>query len=114
RIEAMMTQISAITTISLKSKQQTLLLLLLCLVLGLAQSSRAEDKPISDMGLEELMNIQVDTVFGASKVLQKVTEAPASISIVTSEDIRRYGYRTLGDILRSVRGFQTTYDRNYT
>jgi outer membrane receptor for ferrienterochelin and colicins len=66
------------------------------------------------MSLEQLMEIQVNTVFGASKFLQKVTEAPASISIVTSEDIRRYGYRTLADILRSARGFQTTYDRNYT
>jgi len=66
------------------------------------------------MSLEQLMEIPVNTVFGASKFLQKVTEAPASISIVTSEDIRRYGYRTLADILRSARGFQTTYDRNYT
>jgi len=102
------------TMTDIKSRLKILSAFFLGLILAMAQSLSAEEKPISDMGLEELMNIQVDTVFGASKFLQKVTEAPASISIVTSEDIRRYGYRTLAEILRSVRGFQTTYDRNYT
>src|SRR3989454_11782951 len=54
------------------------------------------------------------SVFGASKYEQKPSEAPASVSIVTSEEIRKFGYRTLSEILRSVRGFFTTYDRNYS
>ena len=60
------------------------------------------------------MNIEVKSVYSASKYSQKVTEAPSSVSIVTSEQIQRYGYRTLADILSSVRGFYVTYDRNYT
>jgi iron complex outermembrane receptor protein len=57
---------------------------------------------------------EVPSVYGASKYDQKVTEAPSSVTIITAEEIRRCGYRTLADILRSVRGFYTTYDRNYT
>ena len=64
--------------------------------------------------LEDLMNIEVASVYSASKYSQKVTEAPSSVSIVTSEQIQRYGYRTLADILSSVRGFYLTHDRNYT
>jgi iron complex outermembrane receptor protein len=63
---------------------------------------------------ETLLFQEIPAVFGASKYEQKVSEAPSSITLVSAEDIRRYGYRTLTDILRSVRGFYTTYDRNYS
>lgn len=65
------------------------------------------------MSLEELMQIEVKTVFSASRYAQKVTDAPSSISIVGAEEIKHYGYRNLAEILRSVRGFHITYDRNY-
>ena len=53
-------------------------------------------------------------VFGASDRLQPVTEVPSSVTIVTADEISRYGYRTLADILRGVRGFYVTDDRNYS
>jgi outer membrane receptor for ferrienterochelin and colicins len=68
---------------------------------------------LTTLSIEDLMNIEVASVYGASKFLQKVTEAPASISIVTAEEISRYGYRTLGELLGSVRGMYVNNDRNY-
>jgi outer membrane receptor for ferrienterochelin and colicins len=66
------------------------------------------------MSLEDLMSIEIDSVYGASGFKQKVTEAPASVTIITSEEIQKFGYKTLADILRDVRGFYVTYDRNYS
>lgn len=65
------------------------------------------------MSLEELLGIEVESVFGASKTLQKITEAPAAVTIVTADEIARYGWRTLNDVMRNVRGFYATGDRNY-
>ena len=57
---------------------------------------------------------EIPSVYGASKYEQKVTEAPASVSIITASEIKNYGYRTLADVLRSVRSFYVTNDRNYS
>jgi iron complex outermembrane receptor protein len=79
--------------------------------------SVAQDAPptpdLTDLSLEQLMSIQVDSVSGASGFTQKVTEAPASVTIITSDEIQRYGYRTLADVLRHVPGFYVSYDRDY-
>jgi outer membrane receptor for ferrienterochelin and colicins len=94
----------------------SLVLLFLALVNSthvLAQNTHPPTN-LADMSLEELMAINVDSVYGASGFEQKVTEAPASITIITAEEIQRYGYRTLADILRTVPGFYVTYDRNYS
>ena len=79
-----------------------------------AEGDHKESADLLDLSIEELRTIQVATVTGASKYEQKVTEAPSSISIITSDDIRKFGYRTLADIVRSVRSFYVTYDRSYS
>lgn len=63
------------------------------------------------MDLESLMQIRVS---GASRFEQDSADAPAAISIVTAADIRAHGWRTLADVLRAQRGFNTSYDRLYT
>ena len=98
---------------------RALILVLLCLLPLLAPSQALAQKKdetpnLLDMSLEDLMSIEIDSVSGVSGFKQKVTEAPASVTIITSEEIQRYGYRTLADILRNVRGFYVSNDRNYS
>ena len=82
---------------------------------GLLSCSLARSQDLSPTAADESILFQdIPSVYSASKFEQKTSEAPSSVSIVTAADIQHYGYRTLADILRSVRGFYTTYDRNYT
>jgi outer membrane receptor for ferrienterochelin and colicins len=104
---------------ALMNKRTTLLpqhALLICLLVGAVLCpAHAETAPakssLADLDIGDLMKIPV--VFSASKFEQKSTEAPASTTVITSEEIKRYGYRTLGDVLKSVPGFYVSYDRNY-
>ncbi|GFE83922.1 hypothetical protein GCM10011487_59220 [Steroidobacter agaridevorans] len=77
-------------------------------------SAVADGRDLDALSLEQLMDMNVHVVYGASKYEQRVTQAPSSISIVTAEDIRRFGYTDLVDVLRGVRGLYATDDRNYT
>ena len=87
----------------------------LVLILLLAPSRAVEaQQPLPDLTLEQLMSLDAGRVFGASGRIQPVTEAPASVSFITAEEIARYGYRTLADILRGVRGMYVTDDRNFS
>ena len=67
-----------------------------------------------NLDIEQLGAIKIDTVFAASKSTEKVTDAPSSVTIVTRDEIARFGYRTLGEIVRAVRSFDVTYDRDYS
>ena len=82
-----------------------------------ALSAEVTPKPksvdLTELPLEALMEVEVPKVYGASKIEQKTTEAPASITIVSADEIKKYGYRTLADILASAPGFFVSYDRNY-
>jgi outer membrane receptor for ferrienterochelin and colicins len=85
---------------------------IMLMILGIAAPAGAgEAVDYTDYSLEDLM--AMDVVYGASKVMQKAKEAPSSITIVTREEIQTFGYRTLAEVLASLRGFYNTYDHNY-
>jgi len=68
----------------------------------------------TEISLEELLKMEIPTVEAASKYKQKITEAPASVTIIGADEVKKYGYRTLADILRSAPGLYVSYDRNYS
>jgi outer membrane receptor protein involved in Fe transport len=69
----------------------------------------AED--LTTLSIDQLLSVEIVT---ASKFPQKVSDAPSSVSVVTADEIKAFGYRTLADILRGMRGVYVSYDRNYS
>ncbi|HEX3986920.1 MAG TPA: Plug domain-containing protein [Acidobacteriaceae bacterium] len=63
------------------------------------------------MKIEDLSRVQV---YSASRHLEDVRKAPSSVSIISGDDIRRYGWRTLGEALRTLRGFYVSDNLQYT
>jgi outer membrane receptor protein involved in Fe transport len=79
------------------------------LICAIGTSAHADD--LTALPLDQLLTVEIVT---ASKFPQKVSEAPSSVSVVTADDIKAFGYRTLADILRGMRGVYVSYDRNYS
>jgi iron complex outermembrane receptor protein len=78
---------------------------------GQDAKTQSGSRNLGDLSLEELGNVQI---YSASRHMQSEGEAPSSVTVITRDEIQKYGYRTLADILRSVRGLDITYDRSYT
>lgn len=74
-------------------------------------AGQQQAKDIGEASLEELGDIQVYT---ASKHMQSASDAPSSVTVITGDEIGKYGWRTLADILESTRGFYVTSDRDYS
>src|SRR5260370_8988366 len=71
------------------------------------QQSQSPD--LSGMSIEDLAKLKVDTVYGASKFLQKAPDAPASVTLVTAEEIQKFGTPTLADGLRNMPALYASY-----
>ena len=95
---------------SARFRATILFMALLALCTGPRYALGQVREDLTMLPLEELLGIQV---VGASRYAQKTRDAPSAVTIITAEDIRNFGYRTLADVLKSVRGFHTTYDRVY-
>src|SRR5207244_831284 len=78
------------------------------------QAAATKPSEPTEISLEELMKMEIPVVEAASKYKQKITEAPSSVTILTSDEVKKYGHRTLADILQTVPGVYVSYDRNYS
>jgi outer membrane receptor protein involved in Fe transport len=62
----------------------------------------------------DLKLVSVDVVEAASRLEETVDDAPASISLIGSQELRSMRYPTLAEALRGTRGVYLTDDRGYT
>ena len=90
-------------------------ILIILLLIAPLLSQAQDDKPQHMQSEDEqtILFSELPSVFSASRHEQPVTKAPASVDIITSEQIKRYGWRTIAAILGSLPGFLSTYDRAY-
>lgn len=74
-----------------------------CIAFIFANPIQAQDSDtLSQMSLEDLMHIQVET---PSKKTEDIDNAPNVMYVVTKEEIRNKGFRTLKDVLLTIPGF---------
>ena len=84
---------------------------LLCVATRAAEPDAAAGRDLTQLDLEQLMSLDVET---ASRFPQKRSEAPSAVTVISSANIKAYGYRTLADILNSIRGLYVRYDTMYS
>lgn len=78
-----------------------LVAILSCFAVGNAAAQSENLDELADLPFEQLLKTEVIT---AEKLARQISDAPSAVSIVTAQDIREFGYRSLGEILDSMRG----------
>jgi len=69
---------------------------MIAMMFGTTTSAQTDSTSLSEMSLKDLLNVKVTT---ASKTLQEISTAPASIIVITKEQIVQRGYRSLLDLI---------------
>jgi outer membrane receptor for ferrienterochelin and colicins len=88
-----------------------------CVWLGVILSlcgAHAQDANVRDLTSLEIEDLAKARLSTASRHLDDPRKAPAAVTVINHEEIVRYGWRTLADLLRSVTGIHTAYDRTYS
>lgn len=63
--------------------------------------------------LDQVRLVPLREVAAASRELESIEDAPASITILDTEELRAFQYPTIYEALRGVRGFALTFDSIY-
>jgi outer membrane receptor protein involved in Fe transport len=79
-------------------------------LLALFAGPAAAQTPGAAAALDSLLTTRISA---ASKYAQTAAEAPASVTIITADELRAHRYRDLREVLEQVRGFYVSTDRNY-
>ncbi len=80
-------------------------------MLGLGAGPALAATDLADLSLENLLAVPV---VGASKYEQRQNAVAAAVSVITRNEIKIFGWRTLAEALNSLPGVHITYDRQYT
>lgn len=83
---------------------------LACLSLAASVTPAIANDELAEVPFEQLVKREVVT---GSMLARQISDSPSAVAIVTAEDIRAYGYRTIADVIDSMRGLYTTSDRRY-
>jgi len=83
--------------------------MILFIALTINKESFAQED-MEGISLGDLLNLEITT---AGKKAEKVSEIPASVVIITREDIETYGYSTLAEILENIPGMYVINDYSW-
>lgn len=74
-----------------------------------AEKDVATSIDLAHTPFEQLLDMEY---VSAAKISNQISDANTAVTIVTAEDIRAYGYRNIAEIVNSMRGLYTPYDRS--
>ena len=91
-------------------RYRRLLWIALSVLAWTAQDSWSAQVDLADLSIEQLLQV---TVVSASKFEQRGRDAPSAVQVITREEIRRHGWRTLTEALNTLPGLYASNDKAY-
>lgn len=95
----------------IRSRWSLGIVLCLLILLGRGLGEVFQDSDLTSLSIEELSQVRL---YSASRHLEDPRKAPSAVTVITADEITHHGWRTIGEVLRSVRGFYIASDRDYT
>ena len=74
---------------------------------NIQKSDPTDISHLLELSLENLMNIPITI---ASKKAQRIADAPSIVNLITREEMRKYEWNSINDILYKQAGFSPSYD----